>query len=447
MRHAAVLDIGKTNVKLALVDMVTFREIKALSMPNTVLEDGPYRHFDTEAIWKFTLAGLREYHRFYDIDGVSVTTHGAAAALVDATGNLVLPVLDYEDAGPGQTTEFYDFLRPEFAKTGSPRVANGLNLGAQLFWQAKKFAPEWKSVAAILTLPQYWAFRLSGVMASEVTSLGCHTDLWEPAARKFSSIVSALGWQKLMPPIRFASSRLGPVTAEVAAETALGPDTGVWCGIHDSNASLLPHVLNRERPVTVISTGTWVIAMALGGAQVALDAAKDTLLNVDALGDPVPSARFMGGREFSLLMDGSPPACTNEDLVAVIGRSIRVDRAAGIGQFKWTHDPASLGPGERFAAVTFFLARQCVERLDWIGARGPVIVEGPFAANTLFLDALAVLTGRPVKTSAGNATGTSVGAALLIKRPDRVGQTLAHPVSAALQRLAPELQARQAVRT
>ena len=56
LRHAAVLDIGKTNVKLVLVDMITFREIKALSMPNVVLEDGPYRHFDTEAIWRFTLS-------------------------------------------------------------------------------------------------------------------------------------------------------------------------------------------------------------------------------------------------------------------------------------------------------------------------------------------------------------------------------------------------------
>ena len=37
--------------------------------------------------------------------------------------------------------------------------------------------------------------------------------------------------------------------------------------------------------------------MAIGGRETALDPARDTLINVNALGDPVPSARFMGGRE------------------------------------------------------------------------------------------------------------------------------------------------------
>ena len=41
--------------------------------------------------------------------------------------------------------------------------------------------------------------------------------------------------------------------------------------------------------------------MAVGGAAVDLDPARDTLVNVNALGDPVPSARFMGGREFATL--------------------------------------------------------------------------------------------------------------------------------------------------
>ena len=42
--------------------------------------------------------------------------------------------------------------------------------------------------------------------------------------------------------------------------------------------------------------------MAVGGAAVDLDPARDTLVNVNAFGDPVPSARFMGGREFATLV-------------------------------------------------------------------------------------------------------------------------------------------------
>ena len=34
------------------------------------------------------------------IDAISVTTHGATAALLDADGALALPVLDYEHDGP-----------------------------------------------------------------------------------------------------------------------------------------------------------------------------------------------------------------------------------------------------------------------------------------------------------------------------------------------------------
>ena len=43
------------------------------------------------------------------------------------------------------------------------------------------------------------------------------------------------------------------------------PGTPVLTGIHDSNASLLPHLIDRKPPFAVVSTGTWVIAMAIGG--------------------------------------------------------------------------------------------------------------------------------------------------------------------------------------
>ena len=72
----------------------------------------------------------------------------------------------------------------------------------------------------------------------------------------------------------------------------------------------------------MVSTGTWVISMAIGGRAMALDAARDTLINVNAFGDPVPSARFMGGREWSRLMDGRDPAVTPADVEAVLARGI-----------------------------------------------------------------------------------------------------------------------------
>ncbi len=52
--------------------------------------------------------------------------------------------------------------------------------------------------------------------------------------------------------------------------------------------------------------------------------------------------------------------------------------------------------------------------LDLIGARGEIVVEGPFAVNTAYLRMLAAATGRPVFADPQNVTGTSLGAASLV---------------------------------
>jgi hypothetical protein len=79
--------------------------------------------------------------------------------------------------------------------------------------------------------------------------------------------------------------------------------------LHDSNAALLaargfPEIADSE--ATVLSTGTWFVAMRTPGVASeanieSLDEKRDCLVNVDAYGTPIPSARFMGGREIELL--------------------------------------------------------------------------------------------------------------------------------------------------
>ena len=221
-----------------------------------------------------------------------------------------------------------------------------------------------------------------------------------------------------MPPVRAAADRLGPVTPEVAAATGLAAGTPVFCGIHDSNASLLPHLKARSAPFAVVSTGTWVISMAIGGRKAALDPARDTLINVSALGDPVPSARFMGGREWQLSIEGTPPPPTPAEIDAVLGGAAlllpAVEPASGPFQgreARWTE--ARLAPGERAAAVSFYLALMTATCLELIGAEGPIVLEGPFTANAAYRRMLAAATGRPVLRPDAGSTGTSLGAALL----------------------------------
>ncbi|PBC07779.1 FGGY-family carbohydrate kinase [Mesorhizobium sp. WSM3859] len=418
IRDVAVIDIGKTNAKVALVDLDTMQEVALRRMANAPVRQGPYPHHDVEALWTFILNSLAYLNGERRIDAISITTHGATGALVDQSGELALPVLDYEFDGPDWLAQEYDAIRPPFAETGTPRLPTGLNLGAQFFWQQRRFPAEFARAAAMLMYPQYWALRLTGVAANEVTSLGCHTDLWNPWTSHFSSLADRMGWRRLMAPVRPAKDRLGPILPVFARRTGLDLQTPVFCGLHDSNASLLPHLLSDQPPFSVVSTGTWVVSMAVGGRKVELDPARDTLVNVNALGDPVPSARFMGGREFSLLTDGQPQEWSDDDVAAVLARQILLLPSTRQGSGPFPHRDAQwvnaggLSPGQRFAAISFYLALMTATCLELIDGDGPTTVEGPFARNPLFIRMLATATGRPVVASE-TSTGTSIGAALL----------------------------------
>lgn len=425
--HIAVIDIGKTNAKLAIVDPQNWHELAVRTTANHVLPGLPYPHFDIDAIWTFLLDAMRELNTQFPIACISITAHGACGVLLDENGDLAMPVLDYEHDGPESVYDAYDALRPDFSESGSPKNAVGLNLGAQFFWQMQAFPDLAMNVRHMLTYPQYWAYRLTGVMATEATSLGCHTDLWNPWAGTYSSMVETLNWTSLMAPVRKAMDVLGPVHDHLADQIGLSRAVPVHCGIHDSNASLFPHLLQRRAPFSAVSTGTWVICMVVGGKSIDPDPARDTLVNVNAFGAPVPSSRFMGGREFDLLMKGRSAGASEEAVSRVLGKEFMlfpsVENQTGPFQGRspiWTVEPETLKDDEYYVVVSFYLALVTNICLDLCGADGPVIVEGPFTRNNLYLAMLQSACGRQVIRSEMSATGTSVGAAMLtIKNSDR----------------------------
>ncbi len=154
--------------------------------------------------------------------------------------------------------------------------------------------------------------------------------------------------------------------------------------------------------------------MAVGGTSPPLDPARDTLINVNALGAPVPSARFMGGREHDLMQTGI--AATAQDEAAVLSGGVMLlpSVVQGSGPYPaarhvWTETPT---PGQQTAALGYYLALMTATCLQMIGAQGPTVVEGPFSQNPQFLAMLATATGRGVEPSASR-TGTAAGAALL----------------------------------
>ncbi|MBQ0823344.1 FGGY-family carbohydrate kinase [Microvirga sp. HBU67558] len=413
----AVLDVGKTNVKAVIVDADERREVAARTRPNRVLTDGPYPHFDVDGIFAFFMQSLKELNAECGFDAISITAHGASGALLGKDA-LVMPVLDYEFRYPPEIDATYDAIRPPFSETFSPRLPGGLNLGAQLHYQKTAFPQAFETTRTIVTYPQYWAWRLTGIAATEVTSLGCHTDLWRPQQGSFSSLVERLGIADKLAPVQKPSDRLGDVTEEIAGTIGLARPVPVYCGIHDSNASLLPHLGQHQAPFAVVSTGTWVVIFAVGGDLDHLDPTRDTLANVDALGRAVPSARFMGGREFELLTKGQGTA-TPDAIRRIVDERILLTPGVvpGCGPFpaarhRVVNASNDLNPDETYVAASLYAALMTKACLDLTRAAGLVIVEGPFARNALYVEALSKAVGRAVIPVSGS-TGTSIGAALL----------------------------------
>jgi sugar (pentulose or hexulose) kinase len=439
-RHVAIIDVGKTNSKVTLVDAAEAAERALRTHHNATRTEGPYPHLDAAGIWDFVSDSLASLNREAPIDAISITAHGSAGAFIDGnpeTDGLSLPILDYEYLGPDELAAEYDRARPDFSETLSPRLPGGLNLGAQIFWQERRFPKEFAAAASYVNYPQYWAWRLSGVAATEMCSMGAHSDMWNPRTLTWSGLVTNLGWERKLAPLRSAFDALGPVRPALAKKLGLGPATTVHCGIHDSSASLLPHLKARTPPFSVVSTGTWVIIFAAGGDIDHLDPKRDTLANVSAFGDPVACARFMGGREFERLTGGHAASPSADEIERVLAAPIMAlpTFSPGTGPFphgngRWTHPPETLSPGEVNAAASLYLALMTAESLKLIGAGGTTIVEGPFARNALYCQVLAAITGRPVEPSDAG-TGTMLGTLMTAtgKLPARAAAPPSPPLS------------------
>jgi L-fuculokinase len=415
----AVIDIGKTNAKLMLVETAGGATVWSVERASPAVETPLMRQLDVHGIEAWLLAQLAVAPDRQRIRAILPVAHGAAIVLVDREGEILIAP-DYEDTRFDRLHAEYLAARDPFAVTLSPSLPAGLNVGAQIFYLQQAMPELFLRTQNILTYPQYWSWRLSGVAASEVTSLGCHSDLWNPTADTFSGLVARQGWGALMPPRRAARHVLGPLRQEIVEATGLSPDVAVICGIHDSNASYLSHRVARgeSESFSVVSSGTWCIILAKGADLTRLREAEDMLANVDALGVPTPTARFMGGREYAAIAGdtarGVAPTATGlaavlaTDAVALPsfalggpcqGREGRLLRAEG------------LAPEGRAALATLYCALMADLILDRLGVSGAILVDGPFAANQLFPGIVQSL--RPADPVTAGGTRGGITAAVL----------------------------------
>ncbi len=423
MGAVIVLDVGKTLSKLSLwsTDGVLLAKERR---PNAVLTADPYKPLDVAGIADWLVNTLAKFAE-HPVEAIIPVAHGAAVAGI-RNGVLAFTPMDYEWDIPPDIMADYREGRDDFAITGSPAFPSGLNIGAQLHYLETQGSLEG---VTLMPYAQYWAWLLSGVAVSEVTSLGCHSDLWSPAAGNFSPMAKRRGWAARFAALAKAGEVIGTLKPELAALTGLSPSVRIHAGLHDSNAALVAakgFAESDRQEATLLSTGTWFVAMRCPQEPVELTRlpeARDCLINVDAFGKPTPSARFMGGREIELLgaridLDEDQVAMLAA-LPAVLAKDVMIlpSFVSGSGPYPdrtgaWINPPD--GINEQRAAIALYAALVADTSLDLIGAKDRLIVEGRFAGSELFVRAIATLRPGTQVFSASNEADVSLGALRLI---------------------------------
>jgi len=423
-----IFDIGKTHVKVTLLNL-SGDKLYQNRTSNSVRDTLPYPSFDVDHIWSWLVQEITDLSKTYDITVISIATHGAAAALIDTESEtLLLPIMDYEfESYPDDLTN-YDSLRPNFERTGSPKFPAGLNLGRQLHWQSKLLSDSDRQSATLLMYPQYWAWRLTGEICTEITSLGCHTDLWDIQNNCPSPLLETLGLAHALPPLVNAWEPLGMVEENLATQLGLNSDCKVLPGVHDSNAGYLSILKTpkKERP-TVVSSGTWSVVMDSQASLETLEMSKDMLVNIDAEGTPLATARYMGGREFGLICErlntDITTTFTDEDIQDIIHSDtfILPSYCSGTGPYPNKKGRIIFGEDKieinGKAAATLYSAlmlNDILKRLD-PDTRRDILIEGSFAKNSVLCALVAQLNPNRRVRIENQGNGVTKGCFLLTR--------------------------------
>ena len=407
-RNYVVLDVGKTLAKLSL-----WREdgvcLAQETRNNQILHNGSYQMLDVHGIDKWLAKILCQFANIGPICGIYPIAHGAAVAVIK-DGKLAFDPIDYEWQFDGEIEAKYAELRGQFNETGSPRMENGLNMGLQLYYLKSQFAEHFGDGTQIMPWAQYWAWRLSGVSCTEISSLGAHTDLWSLQTNDYSKMAYETGIAKYFAPMRKAGEIVGTLSKEWCDKTNLCEEVKIYAGIHDSNAALYltrNAMQNNANEFTIVSTGTWFVAMRATSAKIDMEKMANeagVLFNIDIDGKKVPTALFMGGREIEILIESRNSRIDvsenqTKQLAATkqildIGAFILPTATPGIGPFAGCQLQKINSPNcddQYGALVAIYAALVTGHGLELIGANSTIIIEGRFSQSVVYCRAIASL--------------------------------------------------------
>lgn len=416
-RPIAVFDLGKTNSKMfvfgpdgAILAEARTRPVWTTFQGRKVLDD--HRLFAWMSRELVAVLGRHE------LEGVMVSAHGCTFALVRGTDELLHPVLDYEQEVPEAVAVSFDEVASDYAETFTPRLPLGFCYGRHTYWLSHDEPTMFADTQAILGYPQYWVWRFSGRQISEYSYLGAHTHLWAPFARDFSSMVDRLGWRAKLPPIVPSGDVVGSMDLELP--DGARRSINVHNGVHDTNAALFYYRTTGLDDFTLVSTGTWVIAINPDCPLDALDAERDMVCNVTVEGLPAPSLRFMGGRENDLIGQGWNEPIGSAAVEAVIARGVFALPSWVAGgpfpELEGSIVGGEVSGEERAGLAALYVTMMMDFALDMIRSTNTIVVDGGLTRIALLTSMVAQLRPGQRVLCSTTSEGTAKGAAALAFR-------------------------------
>lgn len=405
-----LFDVGKTNKKVFLIDehyKIVWEQSR--SFEDTCDDDNdPCENVERLTAWVREAYDTATNLPGFDIRAVNFSAYGASFVHLGKDGQPVAPLYNYLKPYPEALKKrFYDTYGGEvtFSMLTASPVLGSLNSGMQLF-RIKEEKPElYRQIHRSLHLPQYLSFLLTGQQYSEITSIGCHTNLWNFSQEHYHEWVYREGIIDKLPPLLASDSVL-----RVADKRPPKILSGI--GLHDSSAAMIPYLASFQEPFVLISTGTWCISMnPFNDTPLTIaELQQDCLCYISYQGRPVKASRLFAGYE-------------HEQEVKKLAAKFHLDPAYA-NTVEYDPDIVSLiheKDAENFEqayhrCIMDIMARQAAStRLVLQGTEVKrIFVDGGFARNQVYMHLLAASFPDIEVFAASIPQATAIGAALAI---------------------------------
>lgn len=288
----AVFDVGKTNKKLFLFDesyRIVFEKSEHFE---EVADEDDDPCEDIDKLQAFIRDGLNTANglKEFVVRAVNFSAYGASFVHIDSSGKNLGPLYNYLKPYPPDLQEqFYRKYGGQEVfcfQTASP-VLGSLNSGLQLYRLRHEKPELFQQIKYSLHLPQYLSYLVSGKAFAEITSIGCHTALWDFRNNAYHHWVKDEGVLAKFPDLVPSDMVVQPNGHKHA--------TGI--GLHDSSSALIPYLVSFREPFALISTGTWAISLNPFNPTplTRKELASDCLCYLQYKGTPVKASRLFLG--------------------------------------------------------------------------------------------------------------------------------------------------------